>query len=432
VSLGDYGFLSVRGEDLSIYVSFVHFKLLMNNMQSASLMIRCGVAHRLGKRNPDGTTLLPREKQSSMRCYRNDSHVFMGGIAAILRTSHVSSWRIQSEDESSRAVALEYVHPPQEQQPRRNDWTDDYLTMKMPEYPSDDRNRDVYVFPIMPLNKVKVLTDTVQLNIYEPRYRLLFRLAKRSQSRLFGVCVRDLSNRDGKAMSNVGVVCEMTHYVPSDETNTVFVSSRVVGRFVMEDVVQWKPFVVSKCKMLWDVQDEGHLDQVLQLEESVWNDIVAVEDIANDLFHSSSGNRDDRAAQMSVEVRRFAPDDDARASVVGAAGSRPDMIEAAKAAGFMESCEESNAHLDKASVRDENAAAEFICSEAMRETIPVFERVEKFSFAVIRSLGLSEQELLESLLLTSTEARLSMGQSKIREGLHYLAARKSLKDAGLS
>ena len=394
--------------------------------------MRCGVAL-LGKWNvvPSGNAL-PRQQRMIMSpcCRKRNSHVFVGGIQTIRGISHTSTWRIHGEDGSSR-IELEYIHAPSGQQPRRSNWTDEYLMMTISES-RDVRNEGGFVLPVMPLNKVKVLTDTVQLNIYEPRYRLLFRLVKRSQSRLFGVCVRDLSHRDGKAMSNVGVICEMTHYVPSEETNTVFVSSRVVGRFVMEDAVQWKPFVVSKCKVLWDAQGEESLDQVLELEESVWDDIVAVEDIARDLFYFSSGKRDDGAANMSVEVQRFAPDDDARASVEVAAGSRPDMIEAAKAAGFMESCEERNTHLDKASMLDENVAAEFICSEAVRESIPVSERAEKFSFAVLRSLGLSEKELLESLLITSTEGRLSMAQSKIKEGLHYLAARKSLRDAGLS
>ena len=49
--------------------------------------------------------------------------------------------------------------------------------------------------PGIPLKKLKVPTDTVQLNIFESRYRTMFRLIKKSRSRVFGVTLREANGR---------------------------------------------------------------------------------------------------------------------------------------------------------------------------------------------------------------------------------------------
>merc|ERR1719199_1891123 len=83
----------------------------------------------------------------------------------------------------------------QEEEPREGasntssfDWTGQYERIQQCSFHSDEQS---IMIPVMPLKKVKLVTDTVQLNVFEPRYRTMMRLVKRSQSRVFGVTLRE-------------------------------------------------------------------------------------------------------------------------------------------------------------------------------------------------------------------------------------------------
>ncbi len=68
--------------------------------------------------------------------------------------------------------------------------------------------------PIMPLRKVKLPQETISLQLFEPRYRLLFKLVKQASSRRFGLVVAD---QQQGTMESIGSLCELTHYIPVPE-----------------------------------------------------------------------------------------------------------------------------------------------------------------------------------------------------------------------
>ncbi len=68
--------------------------------------------------------------------------------------------------------------------------------------------------PIMPLSKVKLPQETISLQLFEPRYRLLFKLVKQASSRRFGLVMAD---QQQGTMESIGSLCELTHYIPVPE-----------------------------------------------------------------------------------------------------------------------------------------------------------------------------------------------------------------------
>lgn len=67
------------------------------------------------------------------------------------------------------------------------------------------------LLPVLPLSKVKLPQETVSLQLFEPRYRLLFKLVKQSKSRQFGLVLAD---QQVGMMESIGCLCELTHYIP--------------------------------------------------------------------------------------------------------------------------------------------------------------------------------------------------------------------------
>lgn len=72
--------------------------------------------------------------------------------------------------------------------------------------------------PIMPLRKVKLPQETIFLQLFEPRYRLLFKLVKQASSRRFGLVMAD---QQQGTMESVGSLCELTHYIPVPERSVI-------------------------------------------------------------------------------------------------------------------------------------------------------------------------------------------------------------------
>ena len=286
------------------------------------------------------------------------------------------------------------------------EWTDGYLSAHLDTLEGEDGT----VIPVMPLKRVKIPTDTVQLNIFEPRYRLMFRLVKRSRSRVFGVCLK--TNTMG--MATVGALCEMTHCITVPEKKSLFISARVIGRFSVDDVVHWKPFVALRVRRKSDLESRSRAAH--EVEEDVWNDMILVRNMIDSL--TDTGLSDDA---FSLEVRRYSIDQRTRDSVIHPAGSHPEMLEASKRAGLM-------GNQDEMSV-DINECTEFICSEAKATEEEREEwRREHFSFALARTFDFGEKELQQLLFMEKTEERLKHCHIKLQESMKYIIARKSLKD----
>jgi hypothetical protein len=57
-----------------------------------------------------------------------------------------------------------------------------------------------FLLPLMTLSKVKLPTESVPLQIFEPRYRLLFKLVNQSASRRFGVVLADGGSMESGAL----------------------------------------------------------------------------------------------------------------------------------------------------------------------------------------------------------------------------------------
>jgi len=214
-------------------------------------------------------------------------------------------------------------------------------------------------------------------------------------------------------MATVGAICEMTHCIPVPERKVLFISARVIGRFRMDDVIHWKPFVALKVRRQTDVDGP---DEAQATEERVWRDMMLVRNMVDSL--TETGLSDDA---FSLEVRRYSLDEATRDSVKSPAGSHPEMIEASRRAGLMGSYNESLEYADD--------DVEFICSEAKasqqeREGW----RREHFSFALARTLEFEERELQDLMFMDTTEKRLNQCHERLQEAMKYVVARKSLKD----
>jgi len=72
--------------------------------------------------------------------------------------------------------------------------------------------------PVMPLSKVKLPQETISLQLFEPRYRLLFKLVKQASSRRFGLVLAD---QQQGTIESFGSLCELTHYIPVPERSVM-------------------------------------------------------------------------------------------------------------------------------------------------------------------------------------------------------------------
>jgi len=295
------------------------------------------------------------------------------------------------------------------------DWTSEFERIDPARFHHDDGR---VTLPVMPLKKVKLPTDTVQLNVFEPRYRTMMRLVKRSSSRVFGVTLREPTG-----VSSVGVLCELTHYVPVPARASIFVSARAIGRFEVADVVHSKPFLCVKARTVYDEAASA------ETEAEIWS---AMEDVRA-LVESLTGSLENNEA-FTLEVRRFSPDPGVARTVVGAISSDPNMLAACRRAGLMGDAKEPApvTSICRESLHCEDTALAFIPSEARMDAGERFmRRAEKHSFALARSLELEDDVLLDMLLIRSTDERLARCGEVIRDSERYLRARRAIKQLEL-
>jgi len=302
------------------------------------------------------------------------------------------------------------------------EWTDGYSATDVATFHED---HEAVTIPVMPLSKVKVVTDTVQLNIFEPRYRTMFRLVKRSRSRVFGVALREANG-----LSSVGVLCELTHYVPVPSRKSIFVSARAIGRFNVKDIVHSKPFVAVRADTLYDDDEPSMPDETATTEEATWATMVNVRELVGSLTGSLESDNDEA---FSLEVRRWSPKAEVRGTVAGSISSHPRMLEECQRAGLMGDANPTPVtSVSRESLHSEDTAIAYVSSEAkMSAEEREARRAEKLSFALARSLDLDDDGLLGMMLVKSTSERLRQCASVIEESERYLRARSAIKQLDL-
>lgn len=113
---------------------------------------------------------------------------------------------------------------------------------------------DEFLLPIIPLQRVKLPTEVVPLHIFEPRYRLMFKLVNHSSKRLFGIAY---AYKEVGTMDSIGILCELTHFVPIPERMRLLVIGRALSRFSVQRLVHDKPFVAAIVVKSEDDAPEG-------------------------------------------------------------------------------------------------------------------------------------------------------------------------------
>ncbi|KAL4857698.1 hypothetical protein ACK3TF_002126 [Chlorella vulgaris] len=272
--------------------------------------------------------------------------------------------------------------------------------------------RKEFLLPVMTLSKVKLPTESISLQIFEPRYRMLFKLVNKSTSRRFGVV---LSDKSTGMMESVGALCEMTHFITVPERRRLFINARVVGRFSTRHVVSDKPFVAVQAVEHKDERPAELTEQLLAAaqEQRVWETMQEIKELAAKLFVRGQKLGNDI---FSLEARRWSPDAAARKAVPTAAGADPTLLALVQAAGLL---------------GDEQTMAErtteYVCSDALRQ-VSEDERRERFSFALARKLDLGQEELQQLMYSQDTSERLRVVEEHMIKGRAYLAARSTLRD----
>ncbi|KAL3152518.1 hypothetical protein ABBQ32_001551 [Trebouxia sp. C0010 RCD-2024] len=272
----------------------------------------------------------------------------------------------------------------------------------------------LYNLPIMPLSKVKLPQETISLQLFEPRYRLLFKLVKQSNSRRFGLVLAD---RQQGMMESIGCLCELTHYIPAPERRRILIVARAIGRFEIKQVINDKPFVTAMVQDLADVTPET-FQQAADISNTamqLWLCMQQVKDLAGKLY-SHAGPISDQI--YSTEVQRWCPDRDCFAGTQDQLPTgQADVFEVLTKAGLLEA-------QDSASQLTEYFSAAGQSFEDLTEA----QRHERFSFAVARTLDTTEEQLQKLLAMTMTAQRLISIHDVLADGRGYLAARSTLKD----
>lgn len=270
---------------------------------------------------------------------------------------------------------------------------------------------EAFMLPLMTLSKCKMPTESVPLQIFEPRYRLMFKLVNQSASRRFGVVLAD---KNSGLMESVGALCELTHFVTVPERRRLFINARVIGRFQTQRVVSDKPFLAVLAAQYGDQgpQEVAEQLQLAALEQRVWDIMQDIKGLAGKLFLAEKLGND----IFSLETRRWSPDAAARAGVATAAGADPTLMRMVEVAGL----------LGDAQTMAERTT-EYLCSDALRE-VSDNERRERFSFALSRTLDFGPERLQHLLYTQDTAERLRAVEEHLLEGRAYLAARSTLRD----
>lgn len=132
--------------------------------------------------------------------------------------------------------------------------------------------------PIFPLNVVALPNATVPLQIFEPRYRVLFNtlldgaenvdeglVQKESPfvgTRKFGMC---FVTRDGR-MASIGTTLEIQQHV-TESDGRIYVTQKGIERFEIKKVVREKPVLVCEVEVL--PEDNDCSEEVTALAKEV-------------------------------------------------------------------------------------------------------------------------------------------------------------------
>eukprot|EP00899_Mesostigma_viride_P011907 jgi/Mesvir1/20717/Mv14911-RA.3 len=263
--------------------------------------------------------------------------------------------------------------------------------------PAEGRGRQI--IPIMPLASVKFPTESIHLQLYESRYRAMFKLIKNSRSQQFGISLTDTTNF---SMESVGVLCRLRSLLRMPHQGRLLTTSRALSRFVVKRIVADKPFILAEVELLEDQPSETLAERTaLTLAETrVWDCLKDVCHLAEKLY----GDIGPLPDVISPEVRRwYWNSEDAAGGPCVGSGRGSDT-----ASGSMHD--------------NENDGADFIDGACD------ISRSEKFSFAVARTVDMTVDQQQELLAMRDTRERLEVVLQVLSEGRGYLAARSSLKD----
>eukprot|EP00898_Chlorokybus_atmophyticus_P009116 jgi/Chlat1/9205/Chrsp97S08407 len=252
---------------------------------------------------------------------------------------------------------------------------------------------------IMPLSRPKFPAERVSLQLFESRYRAMFKVVHSSRQQLFGIAYADQVNA---MIETVGTVCRLRSFVPDPENKRILIDSVAVGRYRLRRIVSDKPFITAIVEDYCDTEPQSiseHAEHAMA-EARVWSCMQDVQQLAEKLY----GHLGPLSDVISNEVRRWSFTDSTARSL-----PKPTACDANSDA------EENIWHQWSRPIDDDAAISEV-------------ERRQRFSFAIARALDLPVAEQQAMLELQDTIARLRAAEAALLDGRSYLAARSTLKD----
>ncbi|GBG88290.1 hypothetical protein CBR_g46856 [Chara braunii] len=263
-----------------------------------------------------------------------------------------------------------------------------------------------FVIPILPLGKVKFPTEPIPLQLFEPRYRFMFKMINLSKSKRFGVVWAD---RSSATMESVGVLCHLTQFYRVPQNGRILVNALAVCRFRVKAVIFDKPFITAEVVPTYDTDGDGlaEMAETAVVERRVWQCMQDVRRLAGKLYgHLGSLAREEVFSQEVLTWRPATEEDEDDGESLGKEGEREREIEGG---GWR-----------RRSKRVMDHEGRWVNERR---------RSEWFSFAVARSLIDIPLDQQQSLLdMTSTRDRLRACEEVLSDGCKYLAARSSLMD----
>ena len=241
---------------------------------------------------------------------------------------------------------------------------------------------------------LKCPIDTVALNLVEPRWVVAFDAIANAPKRpgdppfCFGITHPALvpaTTPPGEdvvppKVGDVGLVCQIVDVYHDNKEERLYVTSKVVGRFIVDRIVGDHPFFVAETRRLTDHPpptvdtDEEGFKALLEEELRVWDLLKQFETLSEKTGEGFAGG----AAVIDYDMKRNSP----------IKSERP--------------------------IWDEDKPRDS-------------ERPELFSWSVIRRLGLDERAHLDAVRTAYTTARLARCAEALEEGVKYLRAVSALK-----
>ena len=185
-----------------------------------------------------------------------------------------------------------------------NEWRDTHF-----EYPGtgDDRRvvkepdgglKEICILPF-PYNEVLLQGETKQLRLYEDRFIKLFDY---SQEKLSGVVAMGLLAESG--IIQTVPICEIEAYNRMEGFG-IFVTIRVVGRALLQEVTQQEPFLTGVCREISD-KIPPNLELPNLVASNLENFMLLLSSMEHRLSQAmddNEGNDDEESAEMRKRIQ---------------------------------------------------------------------------------------------------------------------------------